>query len=109
MDARKIAIVRDDSCGIDRKRARRLNGIWQLKSERGTQPRCTLGDLSVELDDLPSFERRTVASRNGLVARAHGTDEHFGYRDRRHRKPQTPRSISLKQGLKVRRELRMIL
>jgi hypothetical protein len=89
-----------DGCGIDRQRARRL---------RGTQPRCTFGDLSIKQDDLPSFERRTVASRNRLVARAQGTDEHFGYRDCRHRESQSPRCMSLKQGLKMGRELLMIL
>ena len=71
--AREIAAMSHQCGGVDRQRARRLNGVCQLQPERSPQSRCTFRDVDVERDRLPRFEDRPVTPRERVIGRLEWT------------------------------------
>src|SRR5882757_6335579 len=59
---RKVAVVSDECVGVDSKGGGGLHRIGQFETQRRTQPRRTLGDIGIEVDDLPRFQDGAIAA-----------------------------------------------
>src|SRR6516164_1684304 len=65
--AREIAVMCHQGGGVDRQRARRLNGVGKLETERSPQSCSAFRDVRVEADRMPRFEDGPVTPRERVV------------------------------------------
>lgn len=67
-DTRKITIVRNKRCRIDRQSTGNLYRIRQSEAQRRTYPCRTLRYVSGEFHHLPGFQNRAIAPRQRIIA-----------------------------------------
>jgi len=102
--ARKVAVVRDERCGVDRKRAPGLNRVSQFQPQRRSKPRRVFGDIHIEGDRPPRFEDGAAPPRERLVARAKRPGRRLGDRDGRDGEAKPALRMRLEERPEPRRE-----
>ena len=100
--AREIAVMRHQGGGVDRQRARRLNGVGQLEAERSPQSCSIFSDADVEVDRMPRFEDGPVTPCERVVGCLQGTGQHLGDRDGRDGKAQAPSRMGFEKRPEAR-------